>query len=128
MTKKSSNIKIRLWISYILKGIVVLMFLLGAVNNLLQTEAAVSAAGELGYPQETVLYLGIILLISTLLYAIPRTSFFGATLLTGWLGGAVATHVIHEDPLFNILLPVIFGIVIWSSLLLGDSRYKPLFT
>ena len=122
-----SNIsKGRLWTSYILQAIVVLMFLMGAANNILQTEQAISGATALGYPESSVLYLGIILLTATLLYMIPRTSIIGAILLTGWLGGAVATHVIHEDPVFNILLPVIFGIVVWLSLWLRNKKLQEL--
>ena len=120
--------KTRKWISYILQGVVVLMFLMGAVMNILQTEQAVAGATALGYPEPTVLLLGVTLLISTLLYVFPKTSGFGAVLLTGWLGGAVASHVIHEDPLFNTLFPVIFGIVIWLALWLRQEKVQRLFS
>ena len=126
MTNKTTLSKGRLWTSYILQAIVVLMFLMGAANNILQTEQAVSGATELGYPESSVLYLGVILLLATLLYIIPRTSIIGAILLTAWLGGAVATHVIHDDPLFNILLPVLFGIVVWLSLWLRNEKLQAL--
>ncbi|RSC93492.1 DoxX family protein [Tenacibaculum singaporense] len=122
--KKTS--KTVLWISYILQGIVVLMFLMGAVQNLMQSETAVTQAMEMGYPESSVLYLGLILLISTVLYAIPKTNVIGAVLLTAWLGGAVATHVIHKDPFFYMILPVIFGIVIWLSIWLRDKQLKTL--
>lgn len=122
-TKTSKTV---LWISYILQGIVVLMFLMGAVQNLMQSETAVTQAMEMGYPESSVLYLGLVLLISTVLYAIPKTTVVGAILLTAWLGGAVATHVIHKDSFFNILLPVIFGMVIWLSLWLRDKQLKSL--
>ncbi|MCB1022742.1 MAG: DoxX family protein, partial [Acidobacteria bacterium] len=101
MSKEIS--KVSLWTSYILQGLVVLMLLMGAAMNLLQTEMAVTGAKEMGYPESSVLYLGIVLLVSTILYAIPKTSFIGAILITGWLGGAVATHVIHRDPIFNVI-------------------------
>ena len=104
------------------------MFLLGAINNILQTEGAVNGATELGYPTESVLYLGLVLLVATLLYVIPKTNLIGAILLTAWLGGAVATHVIHEDPVFNTVLPVIFGILIWLSLLLRYNALKQVLT
>ncbi len=126
METKNKTPKARLWTSYIIQAIVVLMLLMGAVNNILQTESALSGAAEFGYPSESVLYMGIILLISTILYAIPRTCVVGAILLTAWLGGAVATHVIHQDPLFNILLPVLFGILIWISIWLRDKRLQDL--
>lgn len=118
--------KTRLWISYTLQGIVVIMFLMGAIMNLFQTEEAVTGAVTMGYPKEVVLYLGVALLIGTLLYAIPKTVIIGAIILTGWLGGAVATHIIHVDPIFNIIFPVIFGIVVWGSILLRNYKLQAL--
>lgn len=118
--------KVRLWTSYILQGIVVVMFLMGSVMNILQSEEAVKGATEMGYPKEAILYLGIALLIGTLLYAIPNTVIIGAIILTGWLGGAVATHVIHGDPIFNIIFPILFGCVIWGSILLRNDKLKVL--
>ncbi|MEN8789460.1 MAG: DoxX family protein [Flavobacteriaceae bacterium] len=114
----------RLWTSFILQGLVILMFLLGSVNNILQTEMAVNAAVDMGYPEASVLYLGIVLLLSTILYALPKTNFIGAVLLTAWLGGAVATHVIHNDPLTLTLFPVVFGILVWLSLWLRDPKLQ----
>lgn len=116
--------KIRLWASYVLQGLVVLMFIMGAVNNLLQTEMAVAGAVEMGYPETAVFYLGTVLLFSTILYAIPKTSLIGAILLTAWLGGAVATHLIHKDPAFNILFPVLFGIPLWLGVWLRNEKLR----
>lgn len=118
--------KVRLWASYILQGIVVAMFLMGSIMNLLQTEEAVTGAVAIGYPKEAVFYLGIVLFIGTLLYAIPKTVILGAIVLTGWLGGAIATHVINGDPLFNIVFPLLFGTVIWGSVLLRNEKLKAL--
>lgn len=116
--------KIRLWVSYALQGLVVLMFIMGAINNLLQTEVAVSGAVEMGYPETSVFYLGIVLLFSTILYAIPKTVLIGAILLTAWLGGAVATHLIHKDPVFNVLFPVLFGILVWLGVWLRNEKLR----
>ncbi|MBP0904239.1 DoxX family protein [Mariniflexile gromovii] len=123
-TKKKS--KAIVWISYILQGIIVLMFLMGAFMNLSQNEEAIKGAIAMGYPRETMLYLGIVQLIAIILYAIPRTVTIGAILITGWLGGAVATHVIHKDPIFNLFFPVIFGIVVWGSIWLRNNKLKAL--
>jgi DoxX-like family len=116
----------RLWTSYIIQGIVVLMFLMGAINNLFQTEMAVKGAMDMGYPESSVHYLGIVLFVSTVLYAIPKTKIIGAILLTDWLGGAVATHIIHHDPVFNMFFPVIFGIIVWGVLVLRDKSLSTL--
>tara|TARA_R110002049_G_scaffold120161_2_gene274564 strand:- start:260 stop:658 length:399 start_codon:yes stop_codon:yes gene_type:complete len=124
METNSKKTKSILWTSYILQSLIVIMLLMGAFNNLLQTEMAVNEAVEMGYPKTSVLYLGIVLLISTILYAIPKTTFIGGLFLTAWLGGAVATHVIHNDPITNILFPVIFGILIWLSILLRNKKMR----
>ena len=126
MEKVKHISKTRLWISYILQGLITIMFLMGAVMNLIQNEEAVRGATEMGYPESTVVYLGLVLLVSTLLYAIPKTSGIGAILLTGWLGGAVATHVIHQDPVFNTTFPFLFGIVLWLALWLRSEKVRQL--
>jgi hypothetical protein len=70
--------------------------------------------------------LGIVLLASTLLYLVPRTALLGAVLLTGYLGGAVATNVRVGGPLFNIIFPVFFGALLWGGLWLQDRRLREL--
>ncbi|CAH0994349.1 hypothetical protein EMA8858_00458 [Emticicia aquatica] len=117
----------RLYTSYGLQGILSVMFLMGAANNLLQTEMAVKGATDFGYPESSVLYLGIILLVFVLLFAYPKTSILGASLLTAWMGGAVATHVIHKDSLGMISAPIVFGILIWVSIWLRDDQLQGLF-
>ncbi len=120
----SNKSKTIIWISYVLKGIVIIMLLMGATMNLLQTEKAVEGAMSMGYPKESVFFLGLFLLAGTLLYSFPKTTIMGALLLTAWLGGAIATHVIHKDPLFNLVLPIIFGVVIWLSIGLINDNLK----
>lgn len=108
--------KWRRWTSYALQGIVIIMFLMGAIFNLIMAEDAVKQSVEFGYQDHHVHYLGAVLLVSTLLYAIPRTAMVGAVLLSCWLGGAVATHAIHNDGLGSAVLPVIFGVIVWGAL------------
>lgn len=114
--------KSRLWTSYILQGVIVVMFLMGALTNLFQVQKAVDGAVSMGYPASSVMYLGVVLLISTVLYAYPKTTVIGAILLTGWLGGAVATHVIHQDPIMNTIFPIIFGVIVWVAIYLRNDR------
>lgn len=121
-TKKTS--KVLLYVSYTLQALIVAMLLMGAFSNISQSEMAVTGAVDMGYPENSVLYLGIVLLLIAILYAIPRTSFIGALLLTGWLGGAVATHVIHQDATLYLLFPVLFGILVWSSILLRNEALR----
>jgi hypothetical protein len=70
--------------------------------------------------------IGIILLICTVAYAIPRTSILGAILLTGYLGGAVATQLRAGNPLFETIFPIIFGVLIWAGVFLRDDRLRAL--
>jgi len=81
---------------------------------------------RLGYPEETIIGIGITEVICAILYAIPNTAVFGAILATGYLGGAVATHVRVGDPIFNIITPVILGVLIWGGLFLRDQRLRKL--
>lgn len=118
--------KALLWTSYILQGIIVAMFLMGATMNLIMDEEAVQNAVAFGYLEHTVFKLGVALLLSTVLYAIPRTAVLGAILLSAWLGGAVATHTIHQDQVFNTIFPAIFGVILWLALWLRDPRVKGL--
>lgn len=113
--------------SYLLQGLVGLMFLSGAIMNLIELEMSVEQATMLGYPENAVAHLGQILLIFTILYLVPKTNVLGAALLTAWLGGAVATHMIHQDPFVNSLAPVIFGIIVWVALWLRSENLRKVF-
>ena len=122
MTENKNASNLRQWISHILQFLLGLMFLLGAVANLMGTEESVATGTEMGYPEGSLAYMGIVLGISALLYLIPKTNILGALLLTAWLGGAVATQVIHKDPVEDLLAPVLFGALIWGILLLRDRK------
>jgi hypothetical protein len=117
-------------VGYSLSALAVLFLLVDSVMKLLALPLVLEATAQLGYPgTSTIAYLlGTILLVSTILYVIPRTSVLGAVLLTGYLGGAVATHVRLGSPLFtHILSGVYVGIFIWAGLLLRDARLRALF-
>ncbi len=77
---------------------------------------------RLEFPEKTIVEIGMILLVCTALYVVPKTSILGAVLLTGYLGGAVAVQLRVANPLFETLFPVMFGIVIWAGLFLRDER------
>jgi hypothetical protein len=119
--------KKRLWTGRVLSGLPIAFLLLDAVMKLVKPRVVVEGTTQLGYPESVILGLGILLLTCTLLYAIPRTSILGAILLTGYLGGAVATHVRVGNPLFShILFPVYLGVMIWGGLFLRDNRLRAL--
>ncbi|HEX4960653.1 MAG TPA: DoxX family protein [Thermoanaerobaculia bacterium] len=113
-----------LWTGRILSAIPVLMMLMGAAMTFFKPEMATEGIVKYGYPAGIVLYLGITELVCALLYAIPRTSVLGAILLTGYLGGATATHVRIGEA--NWFVPVLFGVVVWLGLYLRDSRLRAL--
>jgi hypothetical protein len=117
----------RLWTGRILSAIPVLFLLMGSVMDLIKPDFVVKAMVQEGFPESVIVPLGITVLICTVLYAVPQTAVLGAILLTGYLGGAVATHVRAGDPLFsNILAPVYVAILIWGSLYLREPRLNRL--
>jgi hypothetical protein len=118
----------KIWVGRILSGLVSAFLLLDGAMKLALPAPVVKASLELGYPASALVGIGVVLLACTILYLIPRTAILGAVLLTGYLGGAVATHVRVSAPLFNVLFPVIFGCLIWIGLYLRDTRLKILLT
>jgi hypothetical protein len=115
--------KKRLWIGRIMSGVDVLFLLFDSTTKLLRVEAVMKAAEQIGYPPSTMLPIGLILLVCVVVYLIPRTAVLGAVLLTGYLGGAVATHVRVGDPLLShTFLPIYFAVLIWGGLYLRDRR------
>ena len=113
----------RWWIGRSLKALVTLFLSFDAVIKIMFVPKMPEAAAGIGWDAAQAPALGFILLASTLLYAVPRTSFLGALLLTGYLGGAVATHMRVESPLFtHTLFGVYLGAIVWGALLLCDSR------
>ena len=115
-----------LWAGRILSAIPVLFLLFDSVGKLIKPASVVEATVRLGYPESIIPGLGILLLVCTVVYVFPHTSVLGAILLTGYLGGASATHVRIGDPLFPILFPSIVGALIWGGLFLRDERLRTL--
>ena len=115
--------KAKLWTARILGALLVLFLLVDGAGKVLQLAPYVEGTAKLGYPASCLVPLGLVLLASTLLYAIPRTAILGAILLTGYLGGATATHVRMEQP-FGF--PLVFGVLVWGCLYLRDARLRAL--
>jgi hypothetical protein len=115
-----------LWAGRVMSGLPALFLLLDGIMKLVKPAPVVEATVRLGYPESVILGLGIVLLACTVLYLIPRTSILGAILLTGYLGGAVATHVRVGEGLFPVLFPVIMGVLVWGGQWLRDERLRAL--
>ena len=118
--------KSTIWAGRIISALPVLFLLMDGVMKLVKPRVVVEATVRLGYPESVILGLGIVLITCTALYIIPATSVLGAILLTGYLGGAVATHVRVGEGLFSVLFPVMVGVLIWLGLYLRDGRLRAL--
>lgn len=117
-----SNTKAKLWAGRILTALPALFLLLDGVMKLIKPAPVIEATVRLGYPESVITPLGSVLTLCTLLYLIPRTAMLGAILLTGYLGGAVATHVRAGAGPFPILFPVVIGVLLWGGLYLRENR------
>lgn len=114
-------------IGWILSILAMLFLLFDAFGKFTKPEAVIKGTTNLGYPVSSITLLGAILLICTILYAIPKTSLLGAVLLTGYMGGAIATQIRVENPLFTyILVPVYLGIILWLGLYLRSTKLRGL--
>ncbi|PWT82116.1 MAG: DoxX family protein [Acidobacteria bacterium] len=118
--------KNRRWIGLIIGSLASLFLLIDGVMKLIKPRLVVETTIQLGYPESVISSLGIVLLAATILYLIPRTSVLGAILSTGYLGGAVATHVRIGGGAFPILFPVVLAAMLWLGLYLRDERLRAL--
>ena len=109
-------------------GVLAMLFLaFDATMKLLQLPVAIEGTTSLGYPAQVVFGLGVVQLLCLVVYAIPRTAIFGAILWTGYLGGAIATHVRIDNPLFShVLFPVYVALMLWGALWLRDPALRAL--
>ena len=124
--KKST---LALWAARILAGLAVLFLAFDTTLHILRLAPALEGAVQLGYPPGVVVWLGVIQLVCLGLYLVPRTAPIGAVLWTGYLGGAIATHVRLENPLVShTLFPVYVAVLLWLPLYLRDERVRRLVT
>ena len=115
--------KTQLWTGRVLSTLAVLFLLMDGAMKVLRLPVVVEATARLGYPDSSIQLIGAIVLVFTALYVVPQTAVPGAVLLTGFLGGAVATNLRVGNPLFShILFPVYLGAVLWAGLLLRRPR------
>ena len=115
-----------LWTGRIASGLAALFFLMDGVMKLFKPAVVVEATRQLGYPESDIIGIGVLLLVCTLLYLFPRTSILGAILLTGYMGGAVASQVRIGAGWFNVAFAVMFGVLVWAGLWLRDIRVRNL--
>lgn len=112
---------------YTLTALAALFLAFDTIMKLLQLAPAVEGTVALGYPAGTVLVIGVIELVALVLYLVPQTSVLGAVVMTGYLGGAIATHVRVGSPLAShTLFPIYVALLVWGGLYLRDARLREL--
>jgi hypothetical protein len=116
----------RRWAGWLTSAFAVLFLILDGVLKALQVAPATEATAQLGYPERLTFGIGILELACLVVYLAPRTAPLGAILLTGYLGGAIATHVRLGSPLFSVVFPIIIGALLWGGLFLRDARLRVL--
>ncbi|MBI1775342.1 MAG: DoxX family protein [Proteobacteria bacterium] len=116
-----------IWTGRIMSGLVILFLIFDGVTKLIKIDPVVEAFAQLGYPDSLALPIGIIVLACAALYANPQTAILGAILLTGLLGGAIASHVRVGDPIFtHVLFGAYLGVLAWGGLYLRDEKLRAL--
>lgn len=109
----------------VLSWLAIAFLLFDSIIHLMNIAPVVEAFHQLGYPESLAMPIGIIELVCIVFYVMPKTSVLGAVLLTGYLGGAVASQLRIGSPLFGTLLfPVYVGIILWLGLYLTDARVR----
>ncbi len=122
-TETAAPSRAALWIGRVLSGLTILFLLFDAIGKFAKPVQVTDAFTRLGIPIAQSTTIGVIALLCTILYAIPRTAVLGAVLITGFLGGAVAIQMRAGSPTFEAIFPVIFGIIAWLGVYL---RYRSL--
>jgi hypothetical protein len=105
-----------------MSGWATLFMLMDGIMKLVKPVSVLEANDRLGYPVSTLSGIGLVLIACTVIYVVPRTSVLGAILLTGYLGGAVASQVRAGSGWFETVFPVLFGTLLWAGLWLRDHR------
>ncbi len=113
--------KVMIWVGRVISALPVLVLVMSAVMKLTKSPEAVEGFPKSGWDPELLVPLGIVELVCTVIYVIPQTAILGAILLTGYFGGAVATHLRIDE---NFVLPAAFGVLVWLGLFLRDARVR----
>ncbi len=115
-----------LWAGRIVSALPAVFLLMDGAMKLWKPPIVVESTIQLGFPETTIVGIGLALLASTALYLVPRTAVLGAILLTGYLGGAIASKVRVQAPLFDIVFAIVFAVFLWGGLWLRDRRVQEL--
>jgi hypothetical protein len=116
----------RIFCGRVMTALPSLFLLVDGVMKLVKPPVVVETTVRLGYPESAILPIGAVLIACTLIHLVPATAVLGAALLTGYLGGAVATHVRVGGDAFSIVFPALIGALLWGGLVLRDPRVAAL--
>ena len=118
MVQANQISNVLLWVGRVMSGLVIALMLFDGVMKLIPLDVVISTSEQMGIPGSLARPLGVIGLVCTLLYAFPRSSVLGAILLTGYLGGAIASHFRLNDPIFtHTLFGLYLGLLVWGGLI-----------
>jgi hypothetical protein len=115
--------KAALWTGRVISTLPVLLLLMSAAMKFAKPQPVMDGFRAMGWPERLALGLGILEIACTVLYVVPQTAVFGAVLLTGYLGGATATHVRIGEPFYT---PILVGVLVWLGLFLRERRLRSL--
>jgi len=131
MGQSSANVKSSqkgmTWTGRVLSGFAILFMLFDAFGKFTMPSYVVESFTRLGIPPSQGISIGVLLLVGTIIYAIPRTAVLGAVLLTGFLGGAVAIQMRAGSSTFETVFPVLFGVIVWAGVFLRDCKVRAVF-
>src|SRR5580704_3266882 len=113
-----------LWAGRVISAIPVLLMVLSAVMKLIKAAPVVQGFPKYGYPESQIVIIGVLELLSCIVYLIPSTAVLGAILMTAYLGGATATNVRVGDP--SYIMTVLLGVFVWGGLFFRDARVRAL--
>ena len=124
VTQTAPTSKTMLWTGRILSAVPILLLLFSGVMKVMKLAPVVQGFARYGYPEDLILLLGLLEILSCIVYLIPRTAILGAILLTGYLGGATASNVRIGDR--SYLITVILGVLVWAGLYIREARLRAL--
>jgi DoxX-like family len=123
-TRTVSYANTTIWTGRVSSALAVLFLVFDGVIKVMVLPPVVDSFAQLGYATELAVGIGVLELLCIAVYVLPRTSVLGAVLLTGYLGGAIASHVRADSELFSLVFPIIIGALLWGGLYLRDARVR----
>lgn len=115
-----------IWTGRVITALVVLFMLFDSITKVIKMPQVVAASAKFGIGVQVLFGIGLTLLVSTIFYVIPRTSIFGAILISSYLGGAVCANVLVHSPVFNSVFAIVFGVLTWLGVYLREPRLRAL--